>query len=301
MTSHINKLVYIIFLLTVQNHSIELKNQRKANELKNLTVSKRIIGGRPCDKASYSFLVSIRKYHHLHKCGGSLLNAKWVLTAAHCLFTYPEMFVVVGKDTPTEQMRRVRRMYPHPEFNWQIPRYDIALLLLVKPIKESIHISYVLLPSGKIKGELKDFCPEVLAMGRGTRDPKIHYYSKEVYCVSLPVITSEECFKHWKKYSWLFDEALCTQSKENKDTCVGDSGGPLICEKYGFQLGVISAGKPKTDCADPNNVGINTRIDAYLGFIESTMLKARSEGNLTSIINCQCLMIFLIIFRLINY
>lgn len=43
----------------------------------------RIIDGEPCEKGSNPWQVALLKGNDLH-CGGALLNARWVITAAHC-------------------------------------------------------------------------------------------------------------------------------------------------------------------------------------------------------------------------
>lgn len=46
-------------------------------------MSKRIVGGTPAADGAYPFLVSLSN-NGKHFCGGALLNANTVLTAAHC-------------------------------------------------------------------------------------------------------------------------------------------------------------------------------------------------------------------------
>ena len=46
----------------------------------------RIVGGRQAPDGQYPYQVSIR-YSDTdnHKCGGSIIDKKWILTVAHCL------------------------------------------------------------------------------------------------------------------------------------------------------------------------------------------------------------------------
>uniref|UniRef100_A0A8C0EBX9 Peptidase S1 domain-containing protein n=1 Tax=Bubo bubo TaxID=30461 RepID=A0A8C0EBX9_BUBBB len=53
----------------------------------------RIIGGRPCSINQRPFQVALIKRGQI-LCGGSLIGAQWVLTAAHCRQTKGERWVL---------------------------------------------------------------------------------------------------------------------------------------------------------------------------------------------------------------
>lgn len=246
-----------------------------------MNVSKRIIRGRTCVREKYSFVVSLNKnFYTNHFCGGTLLNRLWVLTAAHCC-TATRIYAIAGRDTPDEQIRLVRKQTPHPKFQQGISYiHDIALLRLNKPIKESKHISYVFMPSRTITSkDIKDICHEVLALGWGTQDPSGKKSpSSTLRCVDLPVLSPAECRQYYK-YVWISNLAMCTLSKQHKDTCSGDSGGPLMCKEYNVQIGIVSAGKQYRNCGDFDNPGVCTRVDKYVDFIESTILSTAWTAN----------------------
>ncbi|EEC05219.1 serine protease desc1, putative, partial [Ixodes scapularis] len=45
----------------------------------------RIVGGRPAEAREFPWIVSIQWAQDSHSCGGSIISADVVLTAAHCL------------------------------------------------------------------------------------------------------------------------------------------------------------------------------------------------------------------------
>lgn len=69
------------------------------------------------------------------------------------------------------------------------------------------------------------------------------------------------------------DNQFCTQGQERKDTCEGDSGGPLIrfelqankdVPRY-FLIGIVSFG-PR-NCGTPNLPAVFTRVSSHIDWI----------------------------------
>lgn len=256
---NVKKRIYVFLLLINRYLSSESTDQ-------SVVLKERIVKGRTCTGENHSFMVSLQVNSSFHFCGGTLLNEYWVLTAAHCLIKVP-YHVVAGRDTPGQEVREIKKAYPHPYFK-STGLDDIALLRMRLALNESKYISYVNIPSGVIRGEIKHFCPVVLAMGWGKISDTNKHSSPTLQCVDLPVLSEEECRKYYRPVQWAFVTAMCTLSQENKNVCHGDSGGPIICQEKDLQLGIVSFGRY---CEDPSSPGVYTRVDDYLGFIHRTI------------------------------
>lgn len=119
----------------------------------------RVVGGRDSHLGEFPWSVLIRETTLLGffiktKCGGVLIDLKWVLTAAHC---QPGMFgsliVVVGEyDLQGKSsrlkpiIRKVKRMIIHRDYNPANFDNDIALLELESPYQVQPHVVPICLP-----------------------------------------------------------------------------------------------------------------------------------------------------------
>ncbi|XP_021023059.1 kallikrein 1-related peptidase b11-like isoform X3 [Mus caroli] len=239
-------------------------------------VQSRIVGGFKCEKNSQPWHVAVYRYNE-YICGGVLLDPNWVLTAAHCYDNQYNVWLGKNKlfqDEHSAQHRLVSKSFPHPGFNMsllmiqKIPlgvdlSNDLMLLRLSKPADITDVVKPIALPTEEPK--LGSTC---LASGWGSTIPFKFQYAKDLECVSIKVLPIENCAKsHNKKVT---DVMLCAGDMDGgKDTCVGDSGGPLICD--GVLHGITSWGS--IPCGEPNAPGIYTKLIKFNSWIKDTMVK----------------------------
>uniref|UniRef100_A0A8C6HZX4 Kallikrein 1-related petidase b26 n=2 Tax=Mus spicilegus TaxID=10103 RepID=A0A8C6HZX4_MUSSI len=239
-------------------------------------VQSRIVGGFNCEKNSQPWHVAVYRYKE-YICGGVLLDANWVLTAAHCY--YEKNNVWLGKNNlyqnePSAQHRLVSKSFLHPCYNMSLHRnriqnpqddysYDLMLLRLSKPADITDVVKPIALPTEEPK--LGSTC---LASGWGSIIPVKFQYAKDLQCVNLKLLPNEDCDKAYVQK--VTDVMLCAGVKGGgKDTCKGDSGGPLICD--GVLQGITSWGF--TPCGEPNVPGVYTKLIKFTSWIKDTMAK----------------------------
>jgi hypothetical protein len=87
-------------------------------------------------------------------CGGSIINEKTVLTAAHCFRNLDSALFILGtSDLAKNETGVVRQSVKpsdikiHPHFNFFLARFDIALVFLPTPVNFSRTIQPVKFPS----------------------------------------------------------------------------------------------------------------------------------------------------------
>ncbi|KXN66304.1 trypsin-like serine protease, partial [Conidiobolus coronatus NRRL 28638] len=130
----------------------------------------RIINGREARPFSFPFVVSLQE-NGRHFCGGSLLDDRTVLTAAHCTDEYPDNVITVNirrhdlKKSSTDeggQSIKITRQTRHPEYDEEETNNDIAIWKLASPL--TVPVSYVTIDDGQFADQV-DLPAETIGWG----------------------------------------------------------------------------------------------------------------------------------------
>jgi secreted trypsin-like serine protease len=233
----------------------------------------RIVGGLPAPVGAYPWLVSIGKagipQSIGHFCGGTLISANWVVTAAHCLEdvrSADQLQIKYGSNSLTSggTVVKVTAMTRHPQWNPSTFENDIALLKLERAATGAIPIVAL---SGQDAGRL--FYDGVLAFVAGWgRTAEGGDSPDELRHVGLVVVSNDVCGRPQSYPGQITGTMACAGFVEGgKDSCQGDSGGPLmVSDRRGSYIlaGVVSWGE---GCARPSKYGVYTRTSEYAGWI----------------------------------
>ncbi|KAH8332386.1 hypothetical protein KR074_002550, partial [Drosophila pseudoananassae] len=232
----------------------------------------RINGGQLVNE-TVPFQVSLqlqRRGRWQHFCGGSIISAQHVLTAAHCMdkMKVEDVSVVGGTlNWKAGGLRhRVLAKHVHPQYSMS-PKIinDIALVRVTPPFRlERADIGTVHLGGSDRIGEKVPV--RLTGWGSTTSATSSAKLPDQLQALNYRTISNEEC--NQKGFRVTRNE-ICALAVQGQGACVGDSGGPLI--KAGPQphlVGIVSYGS--STCAQ-GRPDVYTRVSSFLPYISQVI------------------------------
>lgn len=236
-----------------------------------------IVGGEDAKKGHYPWQAAIY-FDGSFLCGGSLIDNKHVLTAAHCfkyLSTDLTMYkIVLGEhnrdaDEGTEEERQVTSITQHESYQYESDTHDVAIMEMNKEVVFGADINAICLPN---ENEVLREGSKCFMSGWG----KLHSGGSAVtrlQHVALPIVNRQHCVERNTFNSHTVnDRMICAGYNDGmnyQSGCHGDSGGPLACQQTdgSWKLyGITSWGSPQ--CNGLNRYTVFARVSKYTKWIK---------------------------------
>ncbi|KAI0243172.1 Granzyme K [Lamellibrachia satsuma] len=246
-------------------------NERQKGRVLNKRTNRRqkpnarpyIAGGAEVTPHAYPTMVSIQAWGR-KKCSGVLIHPR---VDRGSLSVIPweafDLEVAAGihdirKGGSRKQTIGVDQKILHRGYNSYTAEHDIGLVKLSTAAHINSAVKIVKLPSSDVADGI--VC-EALGWGRTDRRTgwKYNTFPDKLQGVALPVINQATCGASDWHGSKLTSNMLCAGFAAGvKDTCHGDSGGPLLCTVNSILRvsGIISWGD---ECGKPKKPGVYTR------------------------------------------
>lgn len=215
-----------------------------------------IVGGSIAGASDNPFQValltkSIANNARAQFCGGTLVKANVVVTAAHCsdFVTAGQVQVLTGTRNldGTGTRRNVTRIAIHPSWNSNTMDYDVAVWTLSTSATGS--------PVATLASADRAVGTGLLVTGWG-RTSQNGSPSTVLRKATVPLVSTTNCNDSNSYRGGITARMICAgYDAGGVDSCQGDSGGPLA--RGNTLTGIVSWGN---GCAQPNLFGVYTRV-----------------------------------------
>jgi secreted trypsin-like serine protease len=221
-------------------------------------------------------LADIEDSYTAQFCGGTLIDAEWVLTAAHCTydlndepFTVDELNVIIGRNRLSSnkgERVRIDQIIRHESYQPATLMGDIALLHLSK----SVEITPLNLFRRQADLELNPVTATIIGWGITTDGSGADTLQE----AQVPLVAHDACRSFYYSYGVpIYSTMLCAGDATGRvDASLGDSGGPLVIwqaeSQRWMQIGIISWGVDDS-IATSGAYGVYTDIAGFIDWIYS--------------------------------
>jgi secreted trypsin-like serine protease len=248
----------------------------------NGTAIRRIINGQNAIPNAFPWMASLRLLSITnsvsnHFCGGTLIFAQYVLTAAHCVQSIPanKLAVVLGIHSMTESLTDANKfsvdsVIAHADYDPVNILNDIAILRLSRPVPYFTNkIAPICLPPLDTSMDKKDG----MAIGWGSVTGFKTKNSLATQLQQTRITVFESLADCNRSPSFNPTINFCAFNSINSNICFGDSGGPLIYYNGSKWLihGVGSYIIGNSNLCEPKYPSYFTKVPSFLKWISDSI------------------------------
>lgn len=238
----------------------------------------RVVGGRIVEIFKHPYMAQVMNEYETVIGGGTIINRRWIVTAAHLEEGSPVAAVLVGSDRRNQGRKIKVSMIKHEKWagaKENFWRDDIALLKLEEPLEYSKSIRPIRLPT---KQSQLDRGEHAHVLGFGLTEKRVP--SERLLIARLRILDDSICHRvalarSEPEVDFAPRRHLCAANfVGRRDSCNGDSGGPLVVRVNKSEhvlIGIVSYGPG--NCTAFARPAFYTRVSTYVDWILRTIIK----------------------------
>ena len=224
-----------------------------------------IVGGTTTTASAYPYVMQITDSSQSQFCGGTLVSATKVITAAHCMVGESTSGVrVVGGRTyrngTNGTVARVSDIWIHPDYSTVTKGDDVAVLTLSTSMPYT-PIGYV--SSSDTGVYAAGATARILGWGTTSSSGSS---SNQLRTATVPTVSDSSCSSSYGSRYVKSDMVCAGYTSGGTDTCQGDSGGPFVIG--GRLAGITSWGD---GCAAAGSPGVYTRLTTFSSLVTAEL------------------------------
>ncbi len=234
-----------------------------------------IVGGQATTVTQAPWQVALIDTSHygfpIQFCGGSILDERHVLTAAHCVaepesFTPDVIYAATTLLSDPQQIVAVTSSRTHPAYGASGSASDVAVLTLSTPIE----LDGVDARAAELASDPTPAGTAVTVSGWGDMSNGEGFYPNQLRAVTVHAVSDQACASSYGAALAPVVMLCAGEPGGAKDSCAGDSGGPLVEAGTDVLVGVVSFGY---QCALAGYPGVYAEVAAasIRSFVEGAL------------------------------
>lgn len=228
-----------------------------------------------------------------HFCGGSIINSRWFLTAAHCVkgIDLSKLVIFAGtsnnncyKDTTGRCIvRTVSQVVAHPNFSVYTIENDIALVQVSQDFPITTQATKV--KRFALEGNTVANQSPLTVAGWGATSSTTSN-TNTLQKAQLTLQSASTCTQKQLSISAPTQMCVSGTNSQNVDLCSGDGGSPVFYTPSGATtpvlVGIISHGS--STCGNGANVGVSMNVTSYTSWIKGYTTDIEMNGGGGSVV-----------------
>lgn len=202
-------------------------------------------------------------------CDGALIRYNWILMAAHCVDGAIDMYIrlgVINLMTPPQWQGPAEAgdVYVYPGYDINVPHVNDVGLVRIPNVDSSIlsgNIGTIALPTGVRDLTYTQATVSGFGVATGEGEILLRY-------ISMPIMSRAWCESI---HGVQMDAGmLCTDTFDDNNPCMKDSGSPLIAQLDGT-WSLVGVGSVWMEPCTAGHHGVFARVDNFLGWINGVI------------------------------